>query len=250
MLPILASLLLLADVSDAAEVLVDIGGRRLHMSCAGTGQPTVILEAGFGDSSTTWTSVQPAIAEITRVCAYDRAGRGASDPDLRTEPRTGRSAVEDLHALLASASEAGPYVLVGHSLGGAYVRLYAQRFPQAVVGMVLVDATHEDQLLRRRAVGYSPPPLPSPRDNVERTDMLAVLDELREARWRAPIPLVVLAADRSEPGAYPGASAELVARLDAVCWSCSANWQLGLPRGVSWLLMVVDTTSIGMPQSS
>jgi pimeloyl-ACP methyl ester carboxylesterase len=118
--------------------------------------------------------------------------------------------------LLEASAVAGPYVLVGHSIGGAYVRSYAQRFPNSVVGMVLIDATHEDQLVRRRAAGYSPPPLPSPKDNVERTDMLAVLEELREAGWRADIPLTVIAAEPSEPGAYPGASPELVARLDAV----------------------------------
>src|SRR5687767_10381057 len=79
-----------------SETLVDIGGRRLHLSCSGAGSPTVILEAGLGDSSAIWKAVQPAVAAVTRVCAYDRAGRGKSDPDPRTQTefRTSRAAVD------------------------------------------------------------------------------------------------------------------------------------------------------------
>lgn len=159
--------------SPVGDALVDIGGRSLHVSCTGAGNPTVILEAGLGRvaSSTIWKAVQPAVAEITRVCAYDRAGRGTSDPDPRTatEFRTGRAAVEDLRLLLRAASITGPYVLVGHSLGGAYTRLYAGRFPQDVVGMVLLDASHEEQNVSFKAAGYSEPPEPTGQ-NPERTD--------------------------------------------------------------------------------
>ena len=198
------------------DALVDIGGRRLHVSCSGSGTPTVILEAGLGraPSATIWKAVQPAVAEITRVCAYDRAGRGTSDPDPRTatEFRTGRRAVEDLNLLLRAAAVSGPYVLVGHSLGGAYARLYASRFPRDVAGMVLVDASHEDQNLAFKAAGYSEAPPPTGQ-NPERTDLLAVLEELRQARLRNDIPLVVLSHGRKLP--LPNASDEVVTGVEA-----------------------------------
>ena len=137
------------------DELVDIGGRRLHLSCAGAGSPTVILEAGLGDPSTIWKAVQPGVAEVTRVCAYDRAGRGPSDADprMKTAFRTNREPVDDLNLLIRAAAISGPYVLVGHSLGGAYIRLYASRFPRGIVGMVLVDASHEDQYARFTSAG-------------------------------------------------------------------------------------------------
>ena len=202
--------------SPVGDALVDIGGRRLHVSCTGAGNPTVILEAGLGRvaSSTIWKAVQPAVAEITRVCAYDRAGRGTSDPDPRTatEFRTGRAAVEDLRLLLRAASITGPYVLVGHSLGGAYTRLYAGQFPQDVVGMVLVDASHEEQNVSFKSAGYSEPPEPTGQ-NPERTDLSAVLEELRQAHWRADIPLVVLSHGRKLP--LPNTSDEVLTRVEA-----------------------------------
>lgn len=199
-------------VSDA---LVDIGGRRLHVSCVGAGSPTVILEAGLGDSSETWKAVQPAVAAFTRVCAYDRAGKGTSDADPRPAFRTSRVIVEDLNRLLHTAPMTGPYVLVGHSLGGAHIRLYASRFPMDVAGMVLVDASHEDQYTRIKATGVSPP-LPAPGENSERADMVASLDEVGKERWRADIPLVVLSHGRPIAGALPNITPEQVARIEAV----------------------------------
>lgn len=101
-----------------ADALVDIGGRRLHVSCTGVGSPTVILEAGMGDSAATWKAIHPGVAEFTRVCAYDRAARGRSDSDTRTQLRTAGTVVEELSLLLGKVPIAGPYVLVGHSFGG------------------------------------------------------------------------------------------------------------------------------------
>ena len=196
------------------DALVDIGGRRLHVSCTGTGSPTVILEAGLGDSSETWKAVQPAVAGFTRVCAYDRAGKGTSDPDPRPEFRTSRVIVEDLSRLLRAAPVSGPYVLVGHSLGGAHIRLYASRFPKEVVGMVLVDASHEDQYTRIKSTGVSPP-LPAPGENSERADMLASLDEVGKERWRADIPLVVVSHGRPIADVLPNITPEQVTRIEA-----------------------------------
>jgi pimeloyl-ACP methyl ester carboxylesterase len=123
--------------------LVDLGGRKMHLNCSGESSPTVILDSGLGDSSLSWHKVQPEIAKFTRVCSYDRAGLGYSDPSSR--PRTSRVIAEELHDLLQAAGVAPPYVIVGHSMGGFDVRLYASMYPQEVVGMVLVDASHPDQ---------------------------------------------------------------------------------------------------------
>jgi pimeloyl-ACP methyl ester carboxylesterase len=121
---------------------VDIGGRRLHIHCTGEGGPTVVLEAGAGDLSFDWTFVQPGVARFTRVCSYDRAGYGWSDPG--PQPRTARQIALELHTGLQKAGLKSPYVLVGQSFGGFLVRAFARYYPQDVVGMVLVDCLHED----------------------------------------------------------------------------------------------------------
>jgi len=119
--------------------LVDIGGRHINMHCAGAGKPTVILMSGIFSWSVVWYKTQPVIAQKTRVCAFDRAAYGFSDPASR--PQIISDVVEDLHKVLQAGSIPGPYVLVGHSLGGLEARVYAQRWPEEVVGMVLVDTS-------------------------------------------------------------------------------------------------------------
>jgi pimeloyl-ACP methyl ester carboxylesterase len=122
---------------------VDIGGRRINLHCTGTDMggsgPTVILMAGLSSWSAVWYKTQPAIAQMTRVCAFDRAGYGFSDPAPR--PQILSEVVDDLHAALMAGSIPGAYVLVGHSLGGLEARIYSQRWPQEVVGMVLDDSS-------------------------------------------------------------------------------------------------------------
>lgn len=131
--------------------LVDIGGRRLHLHCVGGGGPTVVFEAGHAGTSIDWALVQQQLAGEARVCAYERAGLGWSDPGPL--PRTPERIVDDLRALLTAAGEPGPYVLVGHSLGGRYVRLFAETYPKDVAGVVLVDARgeHHDRALSAEA---------------------------------------------------------------------------------------------------
>jgi pimeloyl-ACP methyl ester carboxylesterase len=126
--------------------MVDVGGYRLHIHCQGEGSPTVVIEAAAADFSLGWNQVQQEVAEFTRVCTYDRAGLGWSErsPESRTAPNV----VRELHSLLTNNGIEGPYVLVGHSMGGLYVRVYAHEYPKEVVGMVLVDASHEEQSLR------------------------------------------------------------------------------------------------------
>jgi pimeloyl-ACP methyl ester carboxylesterase len=119
--------------------LVDIGGHRLHLSCTGTGSPTVVLEPGAGEMAANLGWVAPTVARTTRVCVYDRAGRGWSDPTDTTQD--GARIATDLHTLLHRAGVPGPYVLAGHSFGGLYVLAFAARYAGEVTGMVLVDTT-------------------------------------------------------------------------------------------------------------
>ena len=125
--------------------LVDIGGYRLHLNCTGKGGPTVVLIPGSGDFSFDWSLVQPDVARFTRVCSYDLAGFAWSDPG--PTPRTMRQEVYELHTLLKAAQVKGPFVIVGHSLGGLISRVYAETYPSEVAGLVLVDTTHEDSTL-------------------------------------------------------------------------------------------------------
>ena len=117
---------------------VDVDGDRLFLRCAGEGSPTVVLEAGAGLDSSDWQAVQPNVADFTRVCSYDRRGLGRSEegPEAVGEG----SVAGQLHELLETAGVEPPFVLVGHSMGGLYVRTYAKRYPGEAVGMVLVDS--------------------------------------------------------------------------------------------------------------
>lgn len=134
---------------------IDMGGYSLHIHCEGTGSPTVILDAGLGDWSTHWTAVQNLLKADTRVCSYDRAGYGWSDPGPR--PRDSQRIVTELHTLLEKASVLPPYVLVGHSFGGINMRLFASTYPLESAGLVLVDASHPDSLpYRRNSFGTGP----------------------------------------------------------------------------------------------
>jgi pimeloyl-ACP methyl ester carboxylesterase len=119
--------------------LIDVGGHRLHLSCTGSGTPTVVLEPGAGEMSSNLGWITPAVARNTRVCVYDRAGRGWSEP--ADTPEDGAQIATDLHTLLQRGHVPGPYVLAGHSFGGLYVLTFAARYPDEVAGMVLVDST-------------------------------------------------------------------------------------------------------------
>lgn len=127
--------------------LVDVGGFSLHLRCTGEGGgPTVVVDAGNGDFSVTWFGIQREVEKSARICTYDRAGYGWSDPS--PHPRTASHMANELHQLLVNADVKPPYILVGHSLGGLTVRVYASLYPDEVAGMILVDAGHEDQLQR------------------------------------------------------------------------------------------------------
>lgn len=140
---------------------IAVGERRLALYCTGTGSPTVILEAGLGADHHSWALVQPGVAALTRVCSYDRAGLGASDGVA--VGRTGADVVADLAQLLAQSGESGPYILVGHSFGALFVRLYAAAHSEDVIGVVLVDAVHENWWDRAQALLPPPTAADSPR---------------------------------------------------------------------------------------
>lgn len=124
--------------------LYEVDGYQMHLHCTGAGSPTVILDAG---EVALWAWVQPKLAQSTRVCAFDRAGYGWSIP--RPEARDALHRAAELHSLLDTAGIEAPYILVGHSLGGLFIRVYQSHYPDEVVGMVLVDATHPDTFDRQ-----------------------------------------------------------------------------------------------------
>jgi pimeloyl-ACP methyl ester carboxylesterase len=224
---------------DFARLVEISGGRRVWLECRGQGSPTVILIAGTGNDADTWDTaglasgapppaVLPGVGAFTRVCAYDRPGTlldadhpGRSDP--APMPQMAAQMVADLHAVLQAAAVPGPYVVVGHSFGGLVARLYAATDPGDVVGLVLVDAAHEDYYAQLRAMltpeqwaaaTGATAPAGSP---LERIDVVASADELRQAASVAPLPdlpLIVITHGRpwTWPPGYPAAA------LEALWW--------------------------------
>jgi pimeloyl-ACP methyl ester carboxylesterase len=132
------------DAYPAPGKTYQVGDHRLHLDCHGQGGPTVVLFNGLGEISASWSRITDEVSGTTRVCAYDRAGQGWSED--ATSPQDGVTAAKDLHGLLAAAGEEGPYVLVGHSIGGPYAMTYAAQYPEQVAGMVLLDSSSSRQL--------------------------------------------------------------------------------------------------------
>ena len=206
--------------------MVDVGGYQLYLYCTGTGSPTVILEAGLEGDDISWKLVQPEVAQLTRVCSYDRAGLAHSD--YGPTPRDAEMSAMDLHTLLTKADISPPYVLVGHSFGGLLIRRFAFDYPQEVDGLIFVDSLHENwweealELL----------PLPSANDsgrlasfrnyltdgwrdpsgNFEAMDIPAVVEQVRETGDLGDLPIMVLTAGKFtvlNPGLPPDMEAAL-----------------------------------------
>jgi pimeloyl-ACP methyl ester carboxylesterase len=126
----------------APGVLIDVGGRRLHIHSQGSGRPSVVIDAGLTGASYDWETVAAGIAKFTQVCTYDRAGYGWSDPGPR--PRTSQQEAAELRTLLEKADVKAPFILLGHSWGGLNARLYASAYPDDIASLVLVDTVNTD----------------------------------------------------------------------------------------------------------
>jgi pimeloyl-ACP methyl ester carboxylesterase len=237
----------LAPPYEARGERFDIGRRGLYMDCRGEGRPTVVLEAGSGADSSTWSAVLDALAATTRTCAYDRAGRGRSDP---IERQTLSHAAGELRALLATAGEPPPFVLVAHSLGGAFSRVFASENRDEVAGLVMVDTFNPDlqedwihPLLGSLRPEYeaSLNGLRATVSVVDSLDWPASEAQLREASIEG-LPVEVLVAPRYEPRlseavnariaaawqmAYQSLSPGLVRRTTA--WGAGHNIQIDRP---------------------
>lgn len=175
---------------------VNIGDRSLFYTLAGSGKPTVILEAGLGDFSEAWLHIQAEVARFTSVLTYDRANLGESDP--APTPRTCRDMVDDLSALLKIAGIETPYILVGHSFGGLIARLFASQYLEDVAGMVLVDASHEDRtagfekVLSAELIERNRAFLRDPSRNPEFLDRIPSEQQVRDHLRSFSFPLVIL----------------------------------------------------------
>jgi pimeloyl-ACP methyl ester carboxylesterase len=209
-----------AAVGVAGGHLVDLGGGRLlHLNCAGSGSPTVVLEAGFPGDSTVWGDVQPQLAETTRACAYDRAGLGNS-PAIPGVPDAG-DGIADLQRLLHVAHLQPPYVLVGHSYGGMLVRLFAREHRRETAGVVLVDARGRDATRRQLAI-WPEREAPAIRRAVFRpvqrgVDLATSEALVRRVRNLGDTPLAVITAARHREWARVG-TPQLAQALDRL-WS-------------------------------
>jgi pimeloyl-ACP methyl ester carboxylesterase len=188
-------------------------GFHVYFRCLGAGTPTVVFEAGLNASSDSWDGVVPTIARTTRVCFYDRPGTGGSDS--RPGPRTSLTIAKQLHALLAQEGIKGPYVLVGHSIAGFHLRVFAGLYPAAVAGMVCVDCTHPDAGARSLAALGPAHPGESPAvvrlrkaivdyGNIEFFDLPTSAAQVRATGSLGHIPLIVLTAGNHH---YPAAVA-------------------------------------------
>jgi pimeloyl-ACP methyl ester carboxylesterase len=166
--------------------LVDVGGHRLHINCIGSGSPTVVIEAGLGDWSISWGLVQSEAAKTTRVCTYDRAGMGWSEAGPL--PRDAAEFAKELHTLLQNANIPGPYVMVGHSLGGLGVRVFVHEYATEIAGVVLIESMNPRQL----AQSSTQTEVRSPSNPQSRFySLLTVLARFGLVRWLAkPLGLV------------------------------------------------------------
>jgi pimeloyl-ACP methyl ester carboxylesterase len=184
------------------DAMVDVGGRKLHLECDGSGSPTVMLEAGLTGDHRTWDQILPKIASKTRVCAYDRANIDPSE--AAPTPRTARDMVKDLHALVGAGKVDPPYLLVGFSFGGLVSQLYASTYPDDVAGLVLVESNHPDEVEQFEAE-LTPAQIKQDRKeanaNPEGVDLYASFKQVQAAPKLPDRPLVVITSGM--PGDWP-----------------------------------------------
>lgn len=226
---------------------IDVDGTRVHLRCAGDGATTVVLIAGYEGASDAWSAVEPALANRTRTCSYDRPGTGSSDP--ATDTATFATQAQQLDALLDAAGERGPFVVVGHSFGGAAAVTFASSHPDDVAGVVLVDATPADWPTQICAVAGDGSPAAttlrglcdswaSPDGNVERLDVLRAFAGVANVTSLESMPLSVLTATERE--LPDGLARSEVDRLNSA-------WMKG--QG-AWTRLSAAGTLVAVPDSS
>jgi pimeloyl-ACP methyl ester carboxylesterase len=182
--------------------LYSINGHRMHLDCEGHGSPTLLLDAGLGNDTLIWRRVQPLLAQRMRVCSYDRAGYGWSEPV--DGPRDADHISAELHGLLMAAGLQGPFVLVGHSIAGLYIRDYAARYPEGIIGLVFVDAS-------TIPAGYFP-------TNTNANQKNSLGKGLSEKLGRGAFKLGLTRLFGACPGSFPGYRFGLtLPRLEGIC---------------------------------
>ena len=228
------------------DELVPVHGSRLHVHCEGAGPTTVVLIAGFGGGRDSWAAIEPTMSQTTRVCSYERFGDGTSEAP--PAPQTFATEADDLHTLLQSAGEPGPYVIVGHSFGGPEAVTFASKFPAEVRGMLLIDAS---PLTWNTAICAVPDDgsdtahvfidlctqQSSPANNGEHLDAPTAFADVAAINSLGAVPMIVVTADHHS---YPGLASTEEARLDDVWNEGQAHWRSLTP---SAQLISVDNTS-------
>jgi pimeloyl-ACP methyl ester carboxylesterase len=197
-----------------SEGLVDVGGYKLYYSCSGQGSPTVILDAGLGENSGTWSRVHPEVAKLTRVCVYDRAGLGRSEKGPL--PRNAMQIARELHNLLVNAKIAGPYVVVGHSQGGLNMLMFAELYKSEIAGIVSVDGAPPDIGTRYAAVltpeqfGQYKILVSQNREGLEYNDLRVSEEQVQAAAPLPNVPFIILrhGIDSQFPAGWPVAALE------------------------------------------
>jgi len=184
---IIAALLATSFAAFGEHRMISLGDRRLSLDCDGkAGSATVVLIAGGVRTAKDWAKVQPAVSNFARVCSYDRAGLGESDK-AASKLQPADEVVDDLHGLLQASGERSPFILVGHSIGGIYVRSFVAKFPHDVAGLVFVDSAHEEQALRLHELA------PKVEGLGEQTAQFGFFVNSGERlEWRTELPLIVL----------------------------------------------------------
>ena len=212
------------------DEVVAVHGAGLHVHCDGVGPTTVVLIAGYSADSSTWSLVEPTVAQTTRVCSYDRFGLGASDAP--PAPQTFATEAADLHTLLQLAGEPGPYVVVGHSFGGAEAVTFASMFPSEVRGLLLLDASPpawntavcavpDDGSDAAHVFQAVCAEQSSPANNAEHLDAPAAFAEVGSVHSLGEFPMIVATADHHS---YAGLATSEEARLDEVWNDGQAHW--------------------------
>jgi pimeloyl-ACP methyl ester carboxylesterase len=226
------------------DELVTVDGARMHIRCSGSGSVTAVLVAGFETSSDIWNAVAPAISQETRVCSSDRYGTGSSDPAPRSQ--TFASQADDLHTVLASIGETGPYLVVGHSFGGPEAVMFADTYRSEVMGLVLVDASPATWPTAICAVPDDGTPaaagylhlcknISTPSNNAENLDGVAAFDEVVDIGSLGDLPMVVMTATH-----HPWGLTDLAnARLDDAWTAGQDHW---LSMSSSARLVPVENT--------